>query len=86
MGNYFLLSRCIIAAFLHNCHLDTDKLRLYFPQPLDAPVSLSIESFTRRALNEHILELFTEQFGLDPTLIKLNPNYKKLLDYGTLRA
>ena len=55
-------------------------------QPMPNVVSFSIESFKRRALNEHLFELFMEQFGLDPTLIKLNPNYEKLLDYGTLRA
>lgn len=55
-------------------------------QPMPDVVSFSIESFKRRALNEHLFELFIEQFGLDPTLIKLNPNYEKLLDYGTLRA
>ena len=49
-------------------------------------MSFSIESFKRRALNEHLFELFMEQFSLDPTLIKLNPNYEKLLDYGALRA
>ena len=55
-------------------------------QPMPDVVSFSIESFKRRALNEHLFELFMEQFSLDPTLIKLNPNYEKLLDYGTLRA
>ena len=49
-------------------------------------MSFSIESFKRRALNKHLFELFMEQFSLDPTLIKLNPNYEKLPDYGALRA
>ena len=55
-------------------------------QPMPDVVFFSIESFKRRALNEHLFELFMEQFSLDPTLIKLNPNYEKLLDYSTLRA
>ena len=49
-------------------------------------VSFSIASFKRKALNEHLLDLFIARFGLDPTLIKLNPNYRKLLEYGSLRA
>jgi hypothetical protein len=49
-------------------------------------VSFSIASFKRKALNEHLLELFIAMFGLDPTLIKLNPNYQRLLEYGSLRA
>lgn len=55
-------------------------------QPMPNVVSFSIESLKRRALNEHLFELFMEQFGLDSTLIKLNPNYEKLLNYGSLRA
>lgn len=49
-------------------------------------ISFSIASFKRKALNEHLLKLFIAMFGLDPTLIKLNPNYQKLLEYGSLRA
>ena len=49
-------------------------------------ISFSIASFKRKALNEHLLDLFITMFGLDPTLIKLNPNYRKLLEYGSLRA
>jgi hypothetical protein len=55
-------------------------------EPTPDVVSFSIASLKRRALNEHLFELFMEQFGLNPTLIKLDPNYHKLLDYGTLRA
>ncbi|MCX5961956.1 MAG: IS4 family transposase, partial [Cyanobacteria bacterium] len=35
---------------------------------------------------EHLLDLFIAMFGLDPTLVKLNPNYQRLLEYGSLRA
>ena len=55
-------------------------------QPIPDIVSFSIESLKRRALNEHLFELFMAHFGMDPALIKLNPNYEKLLGYGTLRA
>ncbi len=55
-------------------------------EPTPDVVSFSIASFKRRALNEHLFELFMEQFGLNPTLIKLHPNYRKLIHHGTLRA
>ncbi|MBE7385886.1 MAG: hypothetical protein F6J95_031420 [Leptolyngbya sp. SIO1E4] len=49
-------------------------------------LSFSFASFKRRALNEHLLDLFIEQFELEPTLIKSHVNYQKLLDYGTMAA
>lgn len=49
-------------------------------------VSFSIASLKRRALNGHLFDLFIDLLGLDSTSIKLNPNYQKLLDYGSLRA
>lgn len=55
-------------------------------QPAPDVVSFSIASLKRRALNEHLFDLFIDLFDLDPTSIKLNPNYQKLLDYGSLRA
>jgi hypothetical protein len=55
----------------------------------DAPtpdvLSFSIASLKRRALNEHLLELFIDKFDLDPTLIKSNPSYQNILEYGSLR-
>jgi Transposase DDE domain len=55
----------------------------------DAPspdvLSFSIASLKRRALNQHLLELFIDSFDLDPTLIKSNPKYQELLHYGSLR-
>jgi len=55
-------------------------------QPAPEVVSFSIASLKRRALNQHLFELFIDQFGLDPTLVKLNPNYHKLLEYCSIRA
>jgi Transposase DDE domain len=55
-------------------------------EPTPEVVSFSIASFKRKALNEHLLDLFIAMFGLNLTLIKLNPNYRKLLEYGSLRA
>ena len=37
-------------------------------------------SFKRRALNEHLLDLFIDQFEFEPTLIKSHANYQKLLE------
>lgn len=50
------------------------------------PVSFSLASCKRLALNEHLLELFISLFDLDQTLIKSHPNYQALLSYGTIAA
>jgi hypothetical protein len=54
--------------------------------PSTEPVSFSIASFKRQALNEHLLDLFTAMFDLEPTLIKSHPNYPTLLNYGAIAA
>lgn len=54
--------------------------------PTPDVLSFSIASLKRRALNAHLLELFIDKFDLDPTLIKSNPCYQTLLDYGSLRS
>jgi hypothetical protein len=41
-------------------------------------------SYKRLALNDHLLNLFISNFGLNPTLIKNHPNYEKLRSYGSL--
>jgi hypothetical protein len=46
----------------------------------------SIASVKRQALNEHLLDLFTAMFDLEPTLIKSHPNSQTLLNYGTIAA
>jgi hypothetical protein len=51
------------------------------------PLSFSIASFKRQALNAHLLDLFTSMFDLEPTLIKSHPNYQnapKLRGYSRL--
>jgi hypothetical protein len=48
------------------------------------PVSFSIASYKRRALNEHLLERFISKFALDPTLIKSNPAYDAMCSYGLI--
>ena len=52
--------------------------------PHSEPLSFSIASLKRKALNEHLLDLFMDMFDLEPTLIKSHPNYPKLLSYGSL--
>lgn len=48
------------------------------------PLSFSIASFKRQALNAHLLDLFAATFALEPTLIKSHPNYQTLLNYGVI--
>ncbi len=52
----------------------------------DEPLSFSIASLKRKALNQHLLDLFISNFDLKPSLIKSHPNYQKLLNYGSLVA
>ena len=52
----------------------------------EQPLSFSIASLKRKALNEHLLDLFISNFDLKPSLIKSHPNYQKLLNYGSLVA
>ncbi len=50
------------------------------------PLSFSMASVKRRALNEHLLDRFISNLDLSPSLIKSHPNYEKLRNYGTLAA
>ena len=50
------------------------------------PLSFSIASLKRQALNAHLLDLFAATFALEPTLIKSHPNYQALLNYGVIAA
>jgi hypothetical protein len=50
----------------------------------DQPFVFSMASYKRLALNDHLLNLFISNFGLNPTLIKNHPNYEKLRSYGSL--
>jgi DDE superfamily endonuclease len=79
---------------------DADKLDFHFNASLTAlnlakadllqqrssqePISFSIASYKRRALNEHLLERFISKFALDPTLIKSNPAYDAMCTYGLI--
>jgi len=48
------------------------------------PLSFSMATYKRLALNGHLLERFISMLELDPTLIKSHPNYDLLLLYGSL--
>jgi hypothetical protein len=48
------------------------------------PLSFSMATYKRLALNGHLLERFISMLELDPTLIKSHPNYDLLLQYGSL--
>jgi hypothetical protein len=50
----------------------------------EEPISFSIASYKRRALNEHLLERFISIFALDPTLIKSHPAYDAMRSYGII--
>ena len=55
-------------------------------QQTTEPLSFSIASYKRLALNEHLLELFISLFDLEPTLIKSHPSYQNLLAYGAIAS
>ncbi|MGB8703343.1 MAG: transposase [Thermosynechococcaceae cyanobacterium] len=66
------------------CALNLAKAALRQDHPKNEPISFSIASFKRLALNEHLLNLFMTAFALDPEVIQSHDNYPDLLAYGTL--
>lgn len=64
--------------------LNLAKATLRRDSPRTQPVSFSIASLGREALNQHLLDLFIAQLDLDQTLIKSHPNFQTLCQYGTL--
>lgn len=66
--------------------LNVAKVALQQDQTEADTLSFSLASLKRRALNEHLLDLFIDLFELEPTLIKSHANYQKLLDYGTIAS
>ncbi|MGB3309677.1 MAG: transposase [Nodosilinea sp.] len=64
--------------------LNLAKAALQSASTQNKPISFSIASVKRQALNEHLLDLFTAMFDLEPTLIKSHPNYQTLLKYGAI--
>ena len=66
--------------------LNLAKAVLQQHQSTSDPLSFSIASYKRLALNEHLLDRFISMFDLDPTFIKSHPNYQNLLNYGALTS
>jgi hypothetical protein len=50
------------------------------------PFVFSMTSVKRRALNQHLLDLFIAKLDLEPSVIKSHPNYHALCDYGVIAA
>ena len=50
------------------------------------PFVFSMASYKRRALNEYLLQQFIAMLDLDPTLIKLHPNFQKLCSIGLIAS
>ncbi len=66
--------------------LNLAKAALQQQQHKTEPLSFSIASYKRLALNEHLLDLFISMFDLEPTFIKSHPSYQNLLAYGAIAA
>ena len=66
--------------------LNLAKAALRQHQCPSQPQSFSLASFKRLALNEHLLNLFIDEFGLEPTLIKSHRSYQTLLEYGAITS
>lgn len=64
--------------------LNLAKADLLQQHSSEDPLSFSIASYKRRALNEHLLERFISKLALDPTLIKSNPAYDAMCAYGLI--
>lgn len=66
--------------------LNLAKLDAYQPDPGKQPFVFSMASLKRRALNDHLLDIFISKLALSPTAIKSHPNYESLRSYGVIAA
>ena len=66
--------------------LNLAKVEAQQQQSRQERVPFSMTSVKRRALNQHLLNLFIATFDLEPTLIKSHPNYSTLCNYGIIAA
>jgi Transposase DDE domain len=71
-------------AALNIAKLDQLQANKPFEEDDVQPISCSMATYKRQALNEHLLERFICMLDLEPTLIKSHPNYGSLLQYGSL--
>ena len=61
-----------------------DQLRRPQPAAGQSSPPFSMTSYKRVSFNDHLLERFISELGLDPTLIKSHPNYENLRSYGII--
>lgn len=66
--------------------LNLAKLDAYQPDLGKQPFVFSMASLKRRALNDHLLNLFISKLALSPRAIKSHPNYESLRSYGVIAA
>lgn len=66
--------------------LNLAKVDLLNQHSSPEPISFSIASYKRLALNDHLLERFISMFALDPTLIKSQPDYEAMRSYGLITS
>lgn len=66
--------------------LNLAKLDAHRQHSGQQPFVFSMASVKRRALNDHLLDLFISRLDLEPTLIKSHPNFQNLRSYGTIAA
>ncbi|KAM3090147.1 transposase, partial [Phormidesmis sp. 146-12] len=64
--------------------LNLARLDVHRQQFGNAPFVFSMASIKRRALNDHLLDIFISKLGLSPTVIKSHPNYQNLRSYGVI--
>lgn len=66
--------------------LNLAKLDAYQSDARGQPFVFSMASLKRRALNDHLLNLFISKLALSPRTIKSHPNYETLRSYGVITA
>lgn len=66
--------------------LNLAKVEAQQQQEENRPLTFSMASVKRRALNEHLLNRFISNLDLSPSVIKSHPNYEKLRNYGMIAA
>nr|WP_199290137.1 transposase [Leptolyngbya sp. FACHB-36] len=66
--------------------LNLAKIEAHQQHHAGTPLTFSMASMKRRALNEHLLERFISNLDLSPSVIKAHPNYEKLRNYGMIAA
>lgn len=66
------------------CALNLAKAAMRHEHSPQEPMSFSLASFKRRALNEHLLEQFARTFEVDAKGMQSHAHYTQLLNYGAI--